>query len=307
MFSIISKNPNKRWTHILCILAIIFVCVFVYNKYYAQSRVGEGFSQDSPYEVMRDSEVYDEFYVEIYDNIMKPEIRSDFEIETIVNSTFPSKKHSVFLDIGSGTGHLANKLHSQGYQVQTIDKSKAMVKYANEKYPKLNSIQGDTMDPMTFDRGVFTHILCLGMTIYEIPDKLEFFRNCFYWLQMNGYMIIHLVDRQKFDAIVPAGKNYLLESPQRFASDRITDTIIDFESFKYNASYNFNGKTVGFSEKIIDGKTNNVRQNERTLYMDEPNDIIYFAQYAGFIVHGAVKMTKVGDENQFIYILERPM
>jgi SAM-dependent methyltransferase len=257
--------------------------------------------------VKRDIDVYDVFYVEIYDNIMKPEIRCDFEIETIINSTFPSKQYSTFLDIGSGTGHLANKLNDQGYNVQTIDKSSAMVKYANNKYQKLNSIQGDAMNPMTFDRGVFTHILCLGMTIYEIDDKLEFFRNCFYWLQMNGYMIIHLVDRNKFDAIIPAGKNYLLESPQHFASDRITDTIIDFESFKYNASYNFDGQNVMLSEKIIDEKTKNVRQNERTLYMDELNDIIYLAQYAGFIVHGAVKMTKVGDENQFIYILERPM
>jgi SAM-dependent methyltransferase len=302
-FSILSKNPNKRWMHILCILAIVFVCILVYNRFYSQGRE-EGFSQESPYEVKRDSEIYDEFYVEIYDNIMKPEIRTDFEIETIINSTFPSKKHSAFLDIGSGTGHLANKLNSQGYHVQSIDKSKAMVKYANDKFPKLNSMYGDAMEPMTFDRGVFTHIMCLGMTIYEIEDKFVFFNNCFYWLQMNGYMILHLVDKNKFDTIPPGGKNNSLESPQMFASSRITDTNIDFGMFTYNSKYTFGDNNVNLSEKIIDDKTKNVRQNERMLYMEDVNDILFIAKKAGFIIHGAVKMA---DENQFIYILERPM
>lgn len=303
------NNPDKRWTHILCILAIIFIAIFAYNRTTWSSSSMEGFAQNNPYIVMRDDEIYDEFYVEIYDVIMKPEVRSQFEIETIVKSTFPTKGYSRFLDIGSGTGSLANKLHDQGYQVQALDKSKAMVDYSKERHPDLNVTLGDATVPMTFDRGVFTHILCLGMTIYEIQDKLEFFRNCYYWLQMNGYMILHLVDKSKFDAIIPAGRSYLLESPQRFASDRITDTIVDFENFNYNASYKSLDKTeVILSEKIVDNRTKHVRQNERTLHMEDVNDIIYIAQYAGFIVHGKANMSEcLGDKYQFIYVLERPM
>jgi len=268
--------------------------------------------------VKRDDQIYDEFYVTLYDNIMKPEKRADFEMSQIVNWTQPSKEYSVFLDIGCGTSYLANKLQTRGYTVYGVDKSQTMIDYAQEKYPGLNLTCGDATIPMTFDKDSFTHILCTYMTIYQFKDKVEFFRNCYFWLKMNSYLILHLVDKDRFDPIMPAGKSNLIDSPQQYSDVRITDTHIDFVDFQYHASYDFAPKTsniisnannqVVFREKMTDTATNNVRENEQTLYMESLHQILNIAQHCGFILQGQVSMKEGnGDNNQYIVIFERPM
>jgi len=159
------------------------------------------------------------------------------------------------------------------------------------------------------------------MTIYQFADKREFFRNCYFWLKMGGYLILHLVDREKFDLVMPAGQSHLLESPQQYADQRITDTDIDFVDFRYHSSYKFttdkftesnidnpdSANTVVLHEKMTDTATGKVRENEQTLYMDTMNRIVNLAKYCGFILHGQANMEKAGDKYQSMFIFERPM
>ena len=327
-FNLFSKHPDNRWTQIICLMVIVFVAVLLYKRVYNPNKY-EGFEQNQRYVVKRDDQVYDDFYATLYDNIVKPEKRADFEMTQIINWTQPSKDHSIFLDVGCGTSHLTHKLQSRGYAVQGLDKSQAMIDNALEKYPGLSLTCGDATIPMTFDKGSFTHILCTYMTIYQFKDKVEFFRNCYYWLRMSGYLIIHLVDKDKFDPIMPAGQSMLMESPQQYSETRITNTHIDFVDFKYRASYDFskaqgsastNGwntimggsnanNQVLFREKMTDTVTNNVRENEQTLYMDSLPEILSIAQYCGFILQGQVSMNEggSGDKHQYLVVFERPM
>ena len=39
---------------------------------------------------------------------------------------------------------------------------------------------------------------------------------------LNGYFILQLVDRDNFSTIAPAGRSQILDSPQKYASERIT-------------------------------------------------------------------------------------
>ena len=59
-----------------------------------------------------DNKIYDDFYVEIYDQLQKTEERTSWEVQQLVNS-IDFNKNSVILDIGCGTGHLVNKLDAQ--------------------------------------------------------------------------------------------------------------------------------------------------------------------------------------------------
>ena len=273
------------------------------NKY-------EGFEQDQRFVVMRDEQIYDEFYVELYDTIMKPELRSDFEIAQILKWTQPSKTNSIILDIGCGSCYITNQLASLGYNIYGLDKSPTMIEHAKEKYPQLKLQCDDITKHMLFDNGSFTHILCTNMTIYQFKDKLEFFSTCYHQLMTNGYLIIHLVDKDQFDTIVPGGKSHLISSPQSYVDTRITDTNIDFIDFKYHASYDFpkTSSEVVFREKMTDTATNNIRENEQTLYMKPVKDILVMAQTAGFILHGQANMSEcIGDKHQYLYIFERPM
>jgi hypothetical protein len=146
----------------------------------------------------------------------------------------------------------------------------------------------------------------MGLTIYEFDNKREFFNNSYFWLKSGGYLVLHLVDKNKFDTIIPGGKPSLLSNPQSYTEKRIKDTIIDFIDFEYKATYDFNNSQVTLKETFTDGLTKNIRQNEFRLYMDETKDILILAVNAGFLVKGYATYKELGDENQYIYILERP-
>ena len=304
---ILPSDPNKIWFRVLLVLGIILIIIIAFKQINTDA-YHEGFSQDSPFVVKRDVDIYDGFYVELYDKINQPEKQSTFIIEKVINMTQPSVK-SVMLDVGSGTGHLTNELKKSGYQVYGIDKSQAMVQFCETQYPDVPIKCGDIANPMSYDRNTFTHIICTNMMIYHFKDKVEFFRNCYYWLLPNAYLILHLVDREKFDPIMSAGKPSLLGSPQKYSATRIVDTEIDFVDFKYKSSYDFaNEKTVVLTETMTDGLSHHVRQNELTLYMENYNDILTMAQYCGFIVQGQVDMGGcIGDEHQYIFVLERTL
>ena len=303
-----THNPQKYWLQTVIYVGLLLALLMWYRRqdltpYY------EGFSQNSRFILKRESEIYDEFYVEIYDQLMKPEQYNDFAIDQMIEMTKPNPRTSVFLDIGSGTGHLVERLNHRGYNVFGVDQSKAMVDHADKKCPDVHIKHGNALEPMLYEKNTFTHILCTGFTIYQIDNKIDFLRNCFYWLQPGGYLILHLVDRNQFDTIVPGGKPPLFESPQLYAKKRITDTIVDFIDFEYKGSYRFldQNKTAIFQETFTDGATKNVRQNEITLYMDDIDTILKASSYCGFLVQGNANMKScIGDEYQYLYILERP-
>ena len=304
-----TRDPNKQWLLLLIVLGIILFLILLYKRqnltpYY------EGFSQDSRFTMKRDLDVYDDLYVEIYDRLMLPNKRCNFEADKIIAMTQPSKKHSVFLDVGSGTGHLAGQLQKQGYSVFGIDKSPAMVAKSEKSFPDVQVKCGDaTNEPMLYERGTFTHILCMGMTIYQFSNKMDFFRNCYFWLMSGGYLVLNLVDLDKFDTIIPGGKPPVFKSPQQYAKKRITDTIIDFLDFEYKGSYDFSntGNSIILKETFTDTLTKNVRQNEMTLHMEKMDQIMKMATYCGFIAQGQANMQEcTGDEYQYICILERP-
>jgi SAM-dependent methyltransferase len=297
-----SKSFNSRILQTLILLAIFFIIINTYNRFHSNKL--EGFRQSDRYILKEDENIYDDFYARIYDDLMLSENRSKYEISKVIEMTEPSKDYSIFLDIGSGTGHSLNYLKNLGYQAYGIDKSKAMVGFSQTKFPDISVKCGDIKDPIIFDRGTYTHILCTGMTIYEFENKWLFFQNCYFWLQHNGYLIIHLVDREKFNTIIPAGKIEYLDNPQRYSNSRITDTIIDFIDFKYTSSYNFNDSKVIHKEKFTDTKTQNIRENEKTLYMNTIKEILLLATKYGFLVKGKINMQ---DEGEYLYIFERMM
>ena len=50
----------------------------------------------------------------------------------------------------------------------------------------------------------------------------------------GGYLIVHLVDRESFDPILPPGNPLYVVSPQKYAKERITKTKVHFNDFIYS-------------------------------------------------------------------------
>ena len=303
------NNPNYMLLKLLLVLTLIHIGYLIWKRYNNFSRRNEGFTQNGRYVIKKNDEIYDDFYVEIYDELHRPKHRISHELINIINATEPTTRNSVFLDIGSGTGYVVKTLTDSGYKAFGIDKSKAMIDFSEEHYPTCSFKEGDALEPMSFDNKSFSHILCTYYTIYHFSDKLTFFRNCYNWLLPNGYLVLHLIDANNFDAISPAAKANLVVNPHKYEKSRITKSTVKFENYEYNLSYDYRKVTeneLHRSEKFKDPSSGIVRENELTMYVDTPENILKLARYCGFVIHAGFNMKdNLDDEHQYIYILER--
>ena len=293
------------WTKLLLWIFILFIIAGLINKY---KPVKEGFIQQTEKFILKeDGEIYDDFYVSLYDDLIFSEVKNKYEIGEIISITKPTTE-SVILDVGSGTGHHVNMLANKGLEVIGLDISPAMIKKAQSKYPKAQFKHGDVLNFMLFPEQSLTHITCLYFTIYYIQDKHRFFQNCFDWLMRGGYLIIHLVNRDKFDPILPAADPLQLVSPQKFSKKRITNSLVKFNAFQYKANFELkkNEDKAIFTETFKDDKTQNVRQNIHHFYMETQKKILSEAKEVGFILLGKIDMIRVQYEYQYIYILQKP-
>ena len=298
---IIPEFKNKTIASIMLNLVLLAVFVHVSKLIWTSVKKHEGFTQNEPFILKTGANVYDEFYAEAYDDIFLPDDYAKATVKAILNATGASEK-SKFLDVGSGTGSIIKVL---GSRCTGIEKSKPMIQKCKSKCgTDAKVVEDDVLDPLAFSRYQFSHILCLDKTIYELEDKPngsvhKFFSNCRMWLQNGGYLIVQLVNPQKFNAIVPASMPAFISNPQKYVSQRITKSEVDFGDHVYSAKYNNNA----FVETFTDKASGKVRQNERVLEMQDEASIIKQAQMCGFSLHGQINMEPVnGDEHQSLYI-----
>jgi len=301
MGNLYKNTSNWGKVLLLCILLILVITIF---KGSAKNK-REGFEQSDQFLIKTNEEIYDDFYTDVYDYLVFNNIKTKYEVGEIINKSSPTEE-SVILDIGCGTGHHVAQLAENNLNILGIDISPSMIKKAKDNYPDYDFKVADALYNGSFQPHTFTHILCLYFTIYYMKDKMRFFNNCMDWLMPGGYLIIHLVNREQFDPILPPGNPLLLVSPQKYAKKRITTTKVKFNDFSYNADFQLNGNTAKFVEKFKDDATGKTRKKEHTLYMESQKDILVMAQEAGFILEGQIDLVKAQYEYQYLYILVKP-
>ena len=223
----IPEFKNKVLLQILINLFILAVLMLIVRYFNDTVVLTEGFVQKEKFVLKKDGNSYDDFYAQVYDKIHSPDPKK--ELAEILKIT-GADRNSAFLDVGSGTGCTLSALSESGAKCIGIDKSEAMVTVAKEKCGPLIK-HGDVTEPIQFTRNQFTHILCLNQTIYEIEDKHAFFTNCRYWLRNGGALVLHLVDKNRFNTVV--GKHFLLDNPQKYVKERIVKSKTNFGDFTY--------------------------------------------------------------------------
>jgi ubiquinone/menaquinone biosynthesis C-methylase UbiE len=304
IYKIIKKS--SIWSRSLFLLFIVLLLLIIANRNNNSKQI-EGFSQREKYVLKHNDDLYDNFYSKVYDKLMLDDRKNNYEVEEIMNNV-KSNSSSILLDIGSGRGHQANKFKKNGMTVFGLDKSKSMIELSSKKYPNVHFKQGDALTFMNFKQNQFTHITCLYFTIYYIQNKQQFLQNCYQWLKPGGYLILHLVNRNKFDPIVNAADPLFLVSAQKYAKKRITNSTVKFNNFTYKANFNLeNSRDIGtFKETFKDHSTKNIRENNHTLYMETQKSILSKAKGMGFIMKGKIDMVPCMYEYQYLYILYKP-
>lgn len=298
----------SNWGLVLVVVSVILVVVVGFNCLLKDIPNGvEGFEQKEKVIIKEGPDVYDDFYASIYDELVYNKQKNVYEVGSIINSTNPTQQ-SKFLDIGSGTGHHVAELTNKGYDAMGVDISQFMVDRAKKLYPESNYVQGDVINSHLFAPDTFTHIFSLYFGIYYFKDKKRFFLNCINWLMPGGYLVVHLVDRNKFDPILPPANPIVGVSPQKYAKERLTKSSIVFNNMTYEANFEYNKDTniTMFSEKIKDKNTNKIRKNKHKMYMEPEKHIIGIAKECGFILQSKIDLLPVGYEYQYLYIFLKP-
>ena len=297
-------NKCSLWCKILMFISLLLLLVLVFKGF---DRKKEGFEQMDTFLIKSGSDIYDDFFSDVYDYLVFNNLKDDYEVGYIMNSASPSSQSKI-LDIGCGTGHHVSSLGSKGLDVLGIDISPSMIKKAKTNFPDYQFNVGDALNNHLFESNSFTHILCMYFTIYYFKDKTQFFNNCFKWLMPGGYLIVHLVEREHFDPILPPGNPLLYISPQRYAKERITSTKVKFTDFSYSADFKLdeaNDKAL-FVEKFKNDTNGKVRKNEHTLYMPDVQQIVDEAQACGFIVESKADLLQCQYEYQYLYVFVKP-
>ena len=298
-------NVNLKIYNLLLIFCLLSIGMMFYKKFCSIYEF-EGFRQNENFVLERNDNIYDDFYSEIYDQLHLPHKRIPFEVNAILQNTQCTYENSFFLDIGSGTGEVLIEIEKKGFQIIGLEKSKSMIKTSLNKCNKVSVEHADVENPMAFNNFVFTHILCLYYTIYYFRDKKTIFNNCYKWLKPGGFLIVHLIDKDRFDTTIPVNKYvndiYLNVKEQKHNN-------VDFGMFKYKISYDFNEKRNNtiVTETFIDNVSNNIRQNELTYYIENIDVIVNIAKSSGFIPHGVLNLKKIGDQYQYLYFFERSL
>ena len=317
---------------------LVFLGALVLHAFFSRknSRCGcEGFEQSQVFVLKRNRDVFDKFYGEIYDILHKPEITTPFIVDAVIrmtqmNSSISSSSSTCVLDLCCGTAHVTNAFAKRGFLVYGVDVSPSMVELAGQRYPRLQPYLhvGDVEAPMTFEKNVFSHILCLNKSIYFFENKKAALLNVFHWLQPNGYFVLHLVNPSEFDRIVPAGRQNVLYDDEADGDDakstpprRIRSTEIDFLDFEYKATWKGEssssrggggggggGACAGvvevFTEMFRDSSSGKVRQNEVTLFMNSVDDLLRLCLQCGFMLRGKTNILK--NPHEYLIVLERP-
>jgi len=298
----------------LILLALLLMINLLVRQYSTSNDIkSEGFKQKEKFLLKKGNDVYDTFYAPIYQVIMEDPKKINYELNEIA-SISNIDKHSVVLDVGCGVGgHLIHLKHSiPKCKCVGLDQSKAMIKYAQReeyKYLKKRDIEwvhGDILDNYQFEPETFTHIFALQFSLYCIENKSRFFENCYDFLQKDGSLIIHLVNKYKFDPIVNPANPLWMISPQKYYKERMTKSHVKFDDMTYKSSFDMkDNNTCEFNETMIDERSQHIRKNKHILYMMPQKQILNLASECGFSILGKVDLKHCGYEYQYIYILRK--
>ena len=316
--SFIVFNKMKLIEKLFIIFLILVFCFVILSNFKKSDNDLENFDNNNIlfkqnyFEIKKNDDIYDDFYSTYYDYITNNEHRNNYEIGLIKNIGNNSINTNI-LDVGCGTGDHVNKLYNKDYGIIGLDKSSSMINKAKEKYPECDFKVGDILKNNIFEYNSFTHILCLGRTIYLIKDKDRFFENCYSLLEDGGYLIINLTKRNDYNMFIYNNNNKTLYDSEKYGKKN-TKHIIKFnKDIEYVCNYNNNQDLnddliepyYEVVEKFQNFDTHSIRKNVCELYMPKISSIVNIAKTKGFNLIDKKSYNDAGYRNEYLYIFQK--
>ena len=132
------------------------------------------------------------------------------------------------------------------------------------------------------------------------------FKNFNYWLKPKGYLILHLIHRNKFDPVLEKASSLIpLFNPQKNTDKRVTKTKLHFKTFKYISDWNFKSNNVEFIENFILKNNSNIVKNVHKFNILKVNEYIKLLKKYGFKLTKIIDLTLANYEYNNLYIFEK--
>lgn len=296
----------KNFTIIEILLFIFFILIiYILIKSYFNNK--EGFAtQHKQLILKKNNEIYDDFYIKVFDLLSFNKIITDFEIGNIINNTNPTGK-SIILDIGSKTGYTLNILNEFSKNIIGLEISDKMINKAIEYYPHLKNkfLREDPLNNQLFENNTFTHILALNSNFYNIENKNLFLENSYNWLMPGGYLVLHLINDNTIDinsVLINIKSNLLPDIDPRL----LLTNSIKFTDFIYKPKYHKINSNLGIFEENFKFNNGDHRKQELTFYFLPISQILKMAKYLGFIVLKEYKLKSKFYKKNNLYIFQKP-
>ncbi len=252
--------------------------------------------------------LFDDFYAKIYDQVVDGTQRQDAEVNlTIawVKNHQPEVSHILALDIGCGTGGQVAIFKKAGVgKAVGIDRSDAMIARGRALHPDADLRVGDVEVIGTAAAGEYSLATMYYFTYYYLQDRTVALQNIFNWLKPGGCLVMHLVNREKFDPILESASPFVAFSVQKYSKERVTHSKVAFDKFDYEADFNLEGSKAMFKETFTfaDGRK---RRQTHTLRMPTMEQIVDEVEGAGFTYKQFIDLTSIGYEYQYLFCFVR--
>lgn len=257
-------------------------------------------------------ELYDSFYARVYDQLTQGSVRSQAEVGLMLQQWLKRGdadiKSMEILDAGCGTGIAAASFAKLGAKkVVGLDKSEAMLKQAtsntipqttltSEQIQSISWRKDDLINPSACQGGEFTHAFLLYFTIYYFNDKEAVFRNLHYWTKPGGRLVVHVVNKHKFDPMLESASPWLGFSLQKYTDTRITKSEVAFDKFTYTGEFDLQDPGAEFRETFRFKDTGKVRRQRHAFIMEDMERITGMARAAGWQYLGYTDLTPISFE-----------
>lgn len=234
----------------LVLLLIILIAIFIYLA--AERGIGllallrkqsalslEGFDTNPRFNkrILWDdpAKFYDDYYVERIDQAYYPEGKNICRCSDLYKSAFlrlyPREKTRTLL-VGANTGRFLDALTGVCPEVTGLVRYPKLKDVAQRIAPKSRVMIGEAAaDPDLFPTSTFTHVIFEDRSLYEFNDHNQrkvAIQNAIKWLEPGGRLVLRVVDREKFDPMIPTAVPIRGLNIQNYLSQRKQDSKVFF-------------------------------------------------------------------------------
>jgi len=291
--------------------AYIFLAMLIFLMYGMTLWISgqEGFENEGSVTYEDAEEMYDSTYASIYDLLWNPVDMIKYEdvsMQDIALADWNTKNVHV-LDMACGTGPHAEFFKNLDVDYTGVDISESMLQKAREKTPSATFQKGDITQVQLFPQKSMSHCILTGFSIYQFQNPKVISDNAYQWLQPGGYVIVHLVDPDKYDAMHNLSSPFAAFSLQKYAFERQTESAIFFDKFKYigklkkqkdedKATYE---ETLAYYDKSENGGKK-YRENKHHWNMPSKERMIDIFKTSGFRHVENVDLVRCSKEYQYL-------